>query len=45
MRAIAKARTGWRERSPVKGGRAIAVQGDVAQKADAERLVAEAKKA
>jgi uncharacterized protein (DUF1330 family) len=28
-----------------KGGRAIAVQGDVAQKADAERLVAEAKKA
>ena len=28
-----------------KGGRAIAVQGDVAQRSDAQRLVAEAKKA
>src|SRR5258708_30199433 len=27
-----------------KGGRAIAVQGDVAQRSDAQRLVAEAKK-
>ena len=28
-----------------KGGRAIAIQGDVAQRSDAQRLVAEAKKA
>src|ERR1700730_16616681 len=28
-----------------KGGRAIAVQGDLAQRSDAQRLVAEAKKA
>ena len=40
MRAIMKARNGW-----CKGGRAIAVQGDVAQRSDAQRLVAEAKKA
>ena len=33
------------ERVVRKGGRAIAVRGDVAQRSDAQRLVAEAKKA
>ena len=37
--------TGGTRKSPGKGGRAIAVQGDVARRSDAQRLVAEAKKA
>src|SRR6201995_5849417 len=43
MRAIMKARNGWCTKSP-ENARAIAVQGDVAQRSDAQRLVAEAKK-